>query len=325
MINLKTGNKENILRLSITVYVSVVTAFSIIYTLFFYYTQIYLLVWLGVLYIAIHLVWGIRTCKEEYHQLMNLIPCYFLFIAVYLFPIVLYFWKLGLFTGLLLYALIPFGAKLHFCSSKLQGWMFLCVMLVVAILVIQHFIKFDYVLENRQIVAFNIFTSILCFIYVYICLYFITKLSQEKSASSETPVSDDASATTSDLKESDPKQFDKFIFLFKKISEYFEKEKPYLDSDFSVVKLANDMNSNTSYITKAIKFNTGNNFNRYLNSFRIKYIQELFVDDKYNSYTIDHLRAKAGFKNQSTFNDTFKKQVGMTPTEYLDNLKTKRD
>jgi YesN/AraC family two-component response regulator len=159
---------------------------------------------------------------------------------------------------------------------------------------------------------------------MYVIFHFIIKLNHTRNASpEETPVSDNTDAVTSEVIENDQQSSEKFIALFEKIRDYFKKEKPYLDADFSVAKLANDMASNTSYITKAIRFHTGNNFNWYVNSFRIKYIQELFVDDKYNSYTIDHLRAKAGFKNQSTFNDTFKKQIGMTPSEYLDNLRKK--
>jgi YesN/AraC family two-component response regulator len=209
----------------------------------------------------------------------------------------------------------------------------------VAVLILQNFITFDYELERYQVIFFNVFNVIICAACIGIFFYF-NRLSRINNSLQETPsqVSEGknlnssnkattSEATTSVSEEESLQQQQsniKFASLFDRIREYFEKEKPYLDPDFSVAKLANDIDSNTNYITKAIRIQTGNNFNWYVNSFRIKYIQQLFVDDNYRSYTIDHLRAKAGFKNQSTFNDTFKKQIGMTPSEYLDNLKIKR-
>ncbi|MDR0835350.1 MAG: AraC family transcriptional regulator [Tannerella sp.] len=343
MFALKSKNKEDILKLSISVYFFIALLSTTLYAVFFYYTQIYILAKIELLYLAIHVAWIVKAYKENYNNVLQLIPYYFLFVAIFLFPFVLYICKLGLYTGIFWYALIPFGTKLHFCDNNLKGWMFLSVFLIAAIIVFQNFIEFDYALENNQVVIFNICNTIFCCAYMYICFYFIITLSHRRSDTPETPVSipvyNETVAVVAmpempeiseiepvlepETKKSEQQVSEKFVSLFKKINEYFENEKPYLDADFSVAKLANDMNSNTNYITRAIKFQTGNNFNRYVNSYRIKYIQQLFVDEKFTSYTIDHLREKSGFKNQSTFNDTFKKQTGMTPSNYLDDLKLK--
>jgi AraC-like DNA-binding protein len=334
MLNLKLKNKESILKSSIITYYLLVVGSTALFTVFFYCTQIYWLFTLQAVSLAVHIAWGIRSYKENYDNLLKVIPFYILFFSMLLFPFVLCIWKLGIYTGILWYALIPFGVKLYFCDGKLKNWTILCVLLVVAVLILQNYIRFDYELGKNQVIFFNSFNVAVCCACMCIFFYFI-KLSHKNNNSQETAqVSEDKNSdevtsetTTPDNNEESNQQQQstkKFVSLFNRISEYFEKEKPYLDSDFSVAKLANDIDSNTNYITKAIRIQTGNNFNWYVNSFRIRYIQQLFVDENYRSYTIDHLRAKAGFKNQSTFNDTFKKQTGMTPSEYLEDLKIKR-
>jgi len=40
------------------------------------------------------------------------------------------------------------------------------------------------------------------------------------------------------------------------------------------------------------------------------------------NYTLEYYYTKYGFKSQSTFNKAFKRNTGMTPSDYLINIKS---
>lgn len=106
--------------------------------------------------------------------------------------------------------------------------------------------------------------------------------------------------------------------LYNEIVQLFNKDKPYLDSGFSTSRLADLLDSNVSYVSKAINSNSGLNFNSFLNKYRIEYLKEMLKDEEEcNRYKITYLYMQAGFTNQSTFNKAFKQVEGITPSQYM--------
>jgi AraC-like DNA-binding protein len=109
--------------------------------------------------------------------------------------------------------------------------------------------------------------------------------------------------------------------LYLAIQEYFEKERPYCNSDFNVVYLANKLNTNVSYVSRAIKFGSQTNFNQFINQHRVNLVISMLNDGDLSHYTMLHIYTKAGFKYQSTFNSAFRKVMNMTPSEYIASKK----
>ncbi len=58
------------------------------------------------------------------------------------------------------------------------------------------------------------------------------------------------------------------------------------------------------------------NFSNFVNDFRIKYAAEILLDDNYKNFTIEAIGNLSGFSSKSAFNATFKKIIGVTPSEY---------
>jgi YesN/AraC family two-component response regulator len=95
------------------------------------------------------------------------------------------------------------------------------------------------------------------------------------------------------------------------------KEKPYLNSDFSINDLAALLNTNQTYISNLLNKNYGLNFNDYINQLRVKEFCRLADNAEYKTYSLDQLAEKSGFRTRSTFYSAFGKFIGMPPAAFL--------
>lgn len=102
----------------------------------------------------------------------------------------------------------------------------------------------------------------------------------------------------------------------------FEKEEGFLDHSINIQELANRAETNTSYLSSIINKNKEKSFKLYISELRINYlIKALRSDVKLRSYTVQALAEEVGYTNASAFTRAFKKQLGMTPSEFLKSLK----
>ncbi|MEC3877145.1 helix-turn-helix domain-containing protein [Chryseobacterium salviniae] len=109
----------------------------------------------------------------------------------------------------------------------------------------------------------------------------------------------------------------KYNELFAEIKAYLEKNNPFKDPDFSIQQLATELNSNSTYISRAINMNTNMNFKTFINKYRINQVKQDLNDIDSNKYTLMYIYTSAGFKYQSTFNKVFKQIENITPSEYI--------
>ena len=89
------------------------------------------------------------------------------------------------------------------------------------------------------------------------------------------------------------------------------------DTEFSLDKLAELVQSNHAYVSQVINTALKKNFRSFLNSYRIREAQQLFSELDTAKYTIDSVAFKVGFKSPSAFRSTFKEITGVSPTFYL--------
>ncbi|MDL2215238.1 AraC family transcriptional regulator [Dysgonomonas sp. OttesenSCG-928-M03] len=108
--------------------------------------------------------------------------------------------------------------------------------------------------------------------------------------------------------------------IYEEIITILEKEKPYCNPDFNIAQLATTINSNVTYISKAINIKANTNFNTLVNTYRVNYIEAMLKNGYHKKYTIRHIYSAAGFKHQTTFNKVFKQIRGITPSEYIRDL-----
>lgn len=124
------------------------------------------------------------------------------------------------------------------------------------------------------------------------------------------------------IKKENPALSNKFEELYEEIERYFEEKQPYQDPDFNIQQLAADLNSNVTYISKALNQKNGANFKSFLNNYRISEVKRDLNNKEHEKFTLKHIYNKAGFVHQSTFNRVFREVEGVTPSEFIEKLNT---
>jgi len=100
------------------------------------------------------------------------------------------------------------------------------------------------------------------------------------------------------------------------LKKVMKEEKPYLNKNLSLNLLADKLNSSTHIVSYVLNTHYNVNFYNYINNFRIDYCKALLKNPKKQHLSIEGIAFEGGFGSKSTFNTLFKKQSGMTPTQY---------
>jgi len=116
---------------------------------------------------------------------------------------------------------------------------------------------------------------------------------------------------------------DTTISLLNKLSR-FEKSEKFLKKDLTLTTLSSSLNTNPRYLSEIIKQHKGKNFNNYLNGLRIQYITSKLTDTPvFREYKISYLAEACGFSSREVFSVIFKKEMGVTPSHFISELKKK--
>jgi len=105
------------------------------------------------------------------------------------------------------------------------------------------------------------------------------------------------------------------------IRTLFEKEKIFLNPELNLKQLAEKTALNRGEVSEVINLGFGMNFNDFVNQFRITAFQERLKGGAHEQFSLVGIAFECGFNSKATFNRVFKKEVKLTPTEYLNSLK----
>jgi len=105
------------------------------------------------------------------------------------------------------------------------------------------------------------------------------------------------------------------IVYQKKLTNYMDKHKPYRDASLTLTDLSKQLSIASSYLSQIINESFNQNFNDFINAYRIKECQHLFLDQSKSKMTILAIAYEVGFNSKSAFNRAFKKHTGVTPKE----------
>lgn len=109
--------------------------------------------------------------------------------------------------------------------------------------------------------------------------------------------------------------------LFQKITVLMQGQKVFLQQTCTLETVANTLNSNRTYISRAINTCSGKNFNTYINSLRINESINIMANINLKKLSIEGIAQSSGFRNRTSFISAFQKEVGMLPSTFLGNLK----
>lgn len=105
------------------------------------------------------------------------------------------------------------------------------------------------------------------------------------------------------------------IALREHLQHFMEKQKPYLDSQLTLQKLAILSDIPAYRISDILNKHIGVNFFDFVNRYRVEEWKRQIVDAS-SSTTIQEVAFQSGFNSKSSFNAAFKKHTGQTPSEY---------
>ena len=104
--------------------------------------------------------------------------------------------------------------------------------------------------------------------------------------------------------------------LERKINDIIIIQKKYRDKDYSAKQLAEDLNTNTRYISAVVNVRFHMNYTSYVNKFRIQEAMSMLLDKRYQDLNMEEISDMVGFSNRQSFYASFYKINGITPREY---------
>lgn len=111
--------------------------------------------------------------------------------------------------------------------------------------------------------------------------------------------------------------------LEQKINDIIIIKKKYKEKNYSAKQLAEDLNTNTRYISAVVNVRFHMNYTSYVNKYRIQEAMSLLVDKRYQELNMEDISDMVGFANRQSFYASFYKINGITPREYrMEHLKS---
>ena len=101
-----------------------------------------------------------------------------------------------------------------------------------------------------------------------------------------------------------------------RILEIIVMQKKYKDKNYSAKQLADDLGTNTRYISAVVNVKFHMNYTSFVNKFRIEEAMDILVDKRYRDLRIEEVSDMVGFSNRQSFYASFYKIMNMTPREY---------
>ena len=99
--------------------------------------------------------------------------------------------------------------------------------------------------------------------------------------------------------------------------DLMEKEKPYLIAALKISDLAKMLKLPSHHLSQVLNEGMQTSYYDLINGYRIELAKKKLKEEKYRHYSILAIGMECGFANKTTFNRTFKKITGMTPSEYI--------
>lgn len=121
-------------------------------------------------------------------------------------------------------------------------------------------------------------------------------------------------------KESLPSKFltkEKISEIEALVLSHFERNKPYLKLQYSLSQAGSELNLPVQYISGYVNNRENENFNDFVNRYRIRHCQKLLEEEYYRKLKLESLAKECGFNNRNTFTIAFKKFIGTTPSKYI--------
>lgn len=109
---------------------------------------------------------------------------------------------------------------------------------------------------------------------------------------------------------------DQIESIIVKLNAFIVGKKGYMNPELTLDVLSKTVNIPRHHISQAINLRLNINFNDYINVQRLENVKKELLNPAKQHYTIAAIAFESGFNSISTFNEAFRKNTSMTPSEY---------
>ncbi|EOZ98115.1 transcriptional regulator, AraC family [Indibacter alkaliphilus LW1] len=106
------------------------------------------------------------------------------------------------------------------------------------------------------------------------------------------------------------------VAIADKVRDAIKDEEFFRNENVSIKELAELIGEQPYLVSQAINTVMGKTFFELINEERVNVAKRLLTDEKYNHLSLVGIGFESGFNSKTTFNTTFKKHTGMTPSEF---------
>lgn len=107
------------------------------------------------------------------------------------------------------------------------------------------------------------------------------------------------------------------LSLFQHLDPLIQQQQLYLQPRLSLSDIAEQSGLSVKQVSWGINQGSGQRFNDYINGLRIQYFQQQWQTGEFRNHSILDMAYACGFNAKSSFNSVFKRNMGMTPSQFI--------
>ena len=101
-----------------------------------------------------------------------------------------------------------------------------------------------------------------------------------------------------------------------RLTDAMQSDKLYRRGDLTLQDLSDALAISPHNLTEVINMQLGQNFYDFVNSYRVREVQDRLADPEFAHLTVLAVALESGFNSKSAFNAVFKKHTKMTPSQF---------
>jgi AraC-like DNA-binding protein len=106
---------------------------------------------------------------------------------------------------------------------------------------------------------------------------------------------------------------------FEHMQLLMQNEELYRDASLDREIFAKKLGLSASSVTRILKEEGQVSFKEFINQYRIQLAKEMLTDTCFDIFSLEAIGKEVGFKSRSTFYETFKKEIGVSPGTFKSN------
>lgn len=162
------------------------------------------------------------------------------------------------------------------------------------------------------VVVFYLYTYVLTLVPIVVAVIYLFSENPLSLPRSDEQVDQQIVKSSTDRNTVDPQ----FTQLYSQMEEYMRSSSAYVEPNYSIAELAQQMNVSQSAIVRAIRERGFSGFSEYINFLRLEHFKVLAA--KFTGLSIKELMIGSGFTSRSSFYRRFMQQENMSPGEYIE-------